>query len=59
MDYEKLAKISNMIVDWEKTLANAKERLEQAKEDVITAEQNLNEWKRKLNDLLKEEKINE
>ncbi|MCB5366971.1 MULTISPECIES: hypothetical protein [Bacillati] len=59
MDYEKLAKISNMIVDWEQTLANAKARLAEAKEDVRIAEKNLNEWRRKLDDLLKEERMNE
>lgn len=57
MDYEKLAKITNRIVDWEKTLAQSKERLEGAKEDVRIAEKNLNEWIRKLNELLKEEKM--
>lgn len=57
MDYEKLEKITNMIVDWEQALANSKDRLEQVKEDILIAEKNRNEWIRKLHELLKEEKM--
>jgi hypothetical protein len=55
MDYEKLAEVSQMVATWKKNVDAAKSKLGQAEDDLYTAEKNFASYKRKLDELLKEE----
>jgi multidrug resistance efflux pump len=55
MDYEKLAEVSQMVATWKKNVDAAKSKLGQAEADLYTAEKNFASYKRKLDELLKEE----
>ena len=55
MDYEKLAEVSQMVATWKKNVDAAKSKLSQAEAVLYTAEKNFASYKRKLDELLKEE----
>ena len=55
MDYEKLAEVSQMVATWKKNVDAAKSKLGQAEADLYAAEKNFASYKRKLDELLKEE----
>jgi hypothetical protein len=55
MDYEKLAEVSQMVATWKKNVDAAKSKLSQDEAVLYTAEKNFASYKRKLDELLKEE----